>query len=113
MLLSLCFLLILTLHTILSLSGRMSGKTTDTTRRKVYVSPMNIYNEEPQTAKTARMSNQTSLEQRSTVEEVISFWTPGLLDMEANQRNHEYVRDYAKKHGLLANLQMHLYLGAA
>lgn len=82
-------------------------------RRKVYVSPMNIYNEEPQTAKTARMSNQTSLEQRSTVEEVISFWTPGLLNMEANQRNHEYVRDYAKKYGLLANLQMHLYLGAA
>jgi organic radical activating enzyme len=80
---------------------------------RIFVSPMNIYNEEPQTAKTARISNETSLEQRSTIEEVISFWTPGLLNQEQNQRNHEYVREYAKKNGLQVNLQMHLYLGAA
>jgi 7-carboxy-7-deazaguanine synthase len=80
--------------------------------KEIYISPMNIYNEEPQAAKVARNSNQTTLEQRSTVEEVISFWTPGLLNMEANQRNHEYARDFVMQHGLKLNLQMHLYIGA-
>jgi len=79
----------------------------------VFVSPMNIYNEEPQAAKTARNSNSTSLEQRSTVEEVISFWTPGLLNLKENQANHEWAADYALTHGLRLNLQMHLYVGKA
>lgn len=81
--------------------------------REIFISPMNIYNEEPQAAKVARNSNQTTLEQRSTVEEVISFWTPGLLNMEANQKNHEYAANYVMQHGLKLNLQMHLYTSKA
>jgi 7-carboxy-7-deazaguanine synthase len=79
----------------------------------VYISPMNIYNEEPQAAKTARNSNQTSMEQRSTVEEVISFWTPKLLNLEQNQANHEYAAKLCMLYGFKLNLQMHLYVGKA
>lgn len=81
--------------------------------KDIFISPMNIYNEEPQAAKTARNSNQTSLEQRSTIEEVISFWTPGLLNLEQNQKNHEYAANYCLQHGFRLNLQMHLYVGKA
>ena len=81
--------------------------------RDIYVSPMNIYNEEPQAAKTARNSNTTSIDQRSTVEEVISFWTPGLLNLEQNQANHEYAAKLCMEYGLKLNLQMHLYVGKA
>lgn len=81
--------------------------------REIYVSPMNIYNEEPQAAKTARNSNETTMEQRSTIEEVISFWTPGLLNLAENQANHEWAASYCMQHGLRLNLQMHLYAGKA
>lgn len=81
--------------------------------RVIYVSPMNIYNEEPQAAKTARNSNSTSLEQRSTVEEVISFWTPGLLNLEQNKANHEWAAQYCMQYGLRLSLQQHLYAGIA
>jgi len=47
------------------------------------------------------------------IDEVISFWEPGLLDLKANEANHAYAADYAMKHGLRVNLQMHLYLGKA
>ena len=76
----------------------------------VYVSPMNIYNEEPRRSKEARLEkNHMSIEERSDIDEVISFWTPGLLNMEENQANHEYAAKYALKNGLRLNLQMHLY----
>jgi organic radical activating enzyme len=81
------------------------------TGKPVYVSPMNMYNDEPQKAKELRAANQgeISIEQRSTVDEVISFWERGLLNMEENQKNHEYTAAYAMKHGLRLNLQVHLF----
>jgi len=80
----------------------------------VYVSPMNIYNEEPRRSKEIRMEkNYISIEERSEIDEVISFWTPGLLNQVENQKNHEYAAKYALKNGLRLNLQMHLYLGLA
>jgi len=79
----------------------------------IFVSPMNIYAREPQKAKIARTSNQTSIEDRSTIEEVISFWDPGLLDLKANQRNHEFTARYAVQNGLRFQLQTHLYAGMA
>lgn len=82
--------------------------------RQVFVSPMNIYNTFPQKIKIlhAEKGNIT-MEQRSTVDEVISFWEPGLLNLEANQRNHEYVARYCMQHGFRLNLQMHLYASLA
>ena len=83
------------------------------TGKEIYVSPMNIYNRAPKTAKVERNSNSTTVEDRSTVEEVISFWEPGLLDLESNQRNHEYTAAYAIANGLRFQLQTHLYASVA
>jgi hypothetical protein len=82
----------------------------DKTGNPVFVSPMNIYNEEPQKSKRLRAEkNQISLEERSTVDEVISWWTPGLLNMAENQRNHEYAARYAVSNGFVFNMQLHLF----
>lgn len=81
---------------------------------EIFVSPMNIYNEEPRRSKELRLEkNYISIEERSEVDEVISFWTPGLLNQQENQKNHEYAAKYALKHGLRLNLQMHLYASLA
>lgn len=82
------------------------------TGKPVFVSPMNIYLQEPQKAKNLRAQKQTgeiTIQERSTVDEVISFWEPGLLDMEKNRRNHEYTADYCMRHGFILNLQIHLF----
>lgn len=82
------------------------------TGKPVFVSPMNVYLQEPKKAKELRAAKQTteiSIEERSTVDETISFWEAGLLDMKKNQRNHEYAADYAMRHGFILNLQLHLF----
>ena len=81
----------------------------------VIVSPMNIYNGEPRKSKEMRNSgaNRIEIEERSTVDEVISFWEPGLLNMVDNQRNHEYTAQYCMKQGYVLNLQIHLYASLA
>ncbi len=80
------------------------------TGKEIYVSPMNIYKKEPQKAKEMRASNQEmTIEHRSTIDEVISFWEPDLLDLKSNQRNHEYTAEYAMKYGFILNLQIHLF----
>jgi 7-carboxy-7-deazaguanine synthase len=80
----------------------------------VFVSPMNIYNSEPMKSKQLRAStNQITLQERSTVDEIVSFWEPGLLDMAENQKNHEYAAKYCAQHGLILNLQIHLYASLA
>jgi organic radical activating enzyme len=80
----------------------------------VFVSPMNIYNSEPQKSKQLRAStNQITLQERSTVDEIVSFWEPGLLNMAENQKNHEYAAAYCAQHGLIMNLQIHLYTSLA
>jgi organic radical activating enzyme len=82
------------------------------TGKPVFVSPMNIYLQEPKKAKELRAAKQgteITIAERSLVDETISFWEPGLLDMAANQRNHEFTADYAMRHGFILNLQIHLF----
>jgi 7-carboxy-7-deazaguanine synthase len=82
------------------------------TGKSVFVSPMNIYLREPQRARELRAQKQLSeisISERSAVDETISFWEQGLLDMPRNQRNHEYTAEYAMKNGFILNLQIHLY----
>jgi organic radical activating enzyme len=84
--------------------------------KPVFISPMNVYNSVPHKAKLLRAERQgdsITLEERSTVDEVISFWEPGLLNMEANQRNHEHAAKYALTHGFIFNIQMHLLASMA
>lgn len=82
--------------------------------KEIYVSPMNVYNSFPQRIKLLRAEKgQITMEERSTVDEVISFWEPGLLNLEANQRNHEYTGQYCVENGLRLNLQQHLYASLA
>lgn len=86
----------------------------DRTSKPIYCSPMNVYNSFPQRIKLLRAEKgQITMEERSTVDEVISFWEPGLLNLEANQRNHEYTGQYCIEHGLRLNLQQHLYASLA
>lgn len=82
----------------------------------IFISPMNIYNNLPQKAKELRAvkdQNDITIEERSTTDEVISFWEPGLLDMVQNKRNHEYAAKYCVKNGLTFNLQTHLFASLA
>lgn len=86
------------------------------TNKPVFVSPMNVYNSIPAKAKAIRLVAKEALlnpdfNMRSTIDEVVSFWEPGLLDTTQNQRNHEYTAGYCLKHNLRLNLQMHLYAG--
>lgn len=82
----------------------------DKTKKEIFVSPMNIYLKEPEKAKRLRAEKkEITIEERSTIDEVISFWEPGLLDMEKNRRNHEYTALLAMKYGCTLNLQIHLF----
>lgn len=84
------------------------------TGRPVFISPMNMYNSEPLKAKELRnQKNRLEIDERSTVDEIISFWEPGLLNMEKNQENHEYAAKYCVTHGFILNLQIHLYASLA
>ena len=86
----------------------------DRTGKQIYCSPMNVYNSFPQRIKLLRAEKgQITMEERSTVDEVISFWEPGLLNLEANQHNHEYTGQYCVENGLRLNLQQHLYASLA
>ncbi|KTD57677.1 7-carboxy-7-deazaguanine synthase QueE [Legionella shakespearei] len=80
------------------------------TGKPVFVSPMNIYKKEPQRVKRIRDEGRDlTLEERSDINEVVSFWEPELLDLKKNQRNHEYAAEYCMKHGFTLNLQIHLF----
>jgi organic radical activating enzyme len=82
--------------------------------KEIYCSPMNVYNSFPQKIKLLRAEKGTiTMAERSTVDEVISFWEPDLLDLKANQANHEYTGRYCVEYGLKLNLQMHLYASLA
>jgi organic radical activating enzyme len=84
------------------------------TGKEIYCSPMNVYNSFQQKIKLLRAEKgNITMAERSTVDEVISFWEPGLLDLKANQANHEYAAHYCIEHGFKLNLQMHLYASLA
>ena len=86
----------------------------DTTGKEIYVSPMNIYNSLPQTIKLLHNeSGKITLEQRSTVDEVVDFWAPGVLNLKENEINHKYTAQYCIANGLRLNLQQHIYAGLA
>jgi len=80
------------------------------TNKQVFVSPMNIYKKEPHRAKVIRDEGRDlTMAERSEINEVVSFWEPDLLDVEKNQRNHEYAAEYCMKSGFILNLQIHLF----
>jgi organic radical activating enzyme len=87
--------------------------------RDVYVSPMNVYNKLPEKAKVLREARRAAdglaptLEERSTEDEVVSFWEKGLFNLEQNQKNHEYAARYCLEHGLRFNMQTHLFASLA
>ena len=84
------------------------------TGKEIYCSPMNVYNDFPQKIKLLRAEKgQITMAERSTVDEVISFWEPGLLNLAENQANHEFTGKYCLDHGFRLNLQQHLYVGMA
>lgn len=77
----------------------------------VYVSPMAEYMRPPEEARALYGQRMLpDMRQRSAAERV-SFWEPGMLDMEKCRRNYEYAAGYALKHGLRLSLQMHLFAG--
>ncbi len=82
--------------------------------KDIYISPMNIYNDVPKDAKMLRSeAGASSIQKRSTLDEVVSFWEPGLLNMSQNQKNHEYAAKYCLEHNFILSLQTHLYAGIA
>ena len=84
------------------------------TGKQIFVSPMNIYLSEPKKSKQLRAAkNDITIDDRSMTDEKISFWEEGLLDMKANQLNHEYTAQYCLDHGFIFNMQLHLFASMA
>lgn len=84
------------------------------TGKNVFISPMNVYNTFPQKIKLLRAEKgQITMEERSTVDEIIDFFEPGLLDMKKVEQNHKYAAKYCIENGFRLSLQMHLYTGLA
>lgn len=82
--------------------------------KEIYVSPMNVYNTFPQKIKLLRAEKgNITMAERSTVDEKVHFFEPGLLDMEKVAKNHEYVGKYCIENGLRMNMQMHLFANLA
>ena len=77
---------------------------------------MNIYLDLPKKAKELRANKDQkdiTIEERSTTDEIISWWEPNLLDMEQNRRNHEYSAQYCIRNGFTFNIQQHLFASVA
>ena len=84
------------------------------TGKEIYCSPMNVYNDFPQKIKLLRAEKgNITMSERSTVDEKINFFEPGLLNMKAVAANHEWVGRYCMDHGLKMNMQMHLFANLA
>ena len=84
------------------------------TGKEIYCSPMNVYNDFPQKIKLLRAEKgQITMAERSTVDEKINFFEPGLINMEAAQQNHEHTGKYCLDHGFRLNMQQHLFCNMA
>lgn len=85
--------------------------------KQVFVSPRNVYNSVPKKMKLemnhASEHADRTLEERSTEDEVVSFWEPGVLNMQVNQRNHEHAAKYAIANGFRFQVQTHLLASLA
>lgn len=80
------------------------------TGNEIYVSPMNIYQREPQKMRELKEAKGCgNIKERSTIDETISFWEEGLLNRAANQANHEFAAFLCMRYGLKLSLQTHLY----
>jgi 7-carboxy-7-deazaguanine synthase len=79
------------------------------TRKPIYLSPMAEYLRHPVKAKPGS----ADFAERSEVNERISFWESGLLDMAKAQANHEWAGAYALRHGLTMGMQLHLFASMA
>ena len=79
----------------------------------VFISPMNVYLQEPKGQKIMLMSEDIDLKTRSSDLEVVSFWQPGMLDLQQCQLNHEHAGQLCMQNGFNLNLQMHLYASLA
>lgn len=89
-------------------------KWKEETDRDVFVSPMNIYQTLPKKSKELRAKKEEfDIEKRSSADEIVSFWEKGLLNMDENQKNHEYTAKYCVSHGFILNLQVHLFASLA
>jgi 7-carboxy-7-deazaguanine synthase len=73
--------------------------------RPIYLSPMNCYARQP------RLPSPDDSAAVRAERERISFWEPGLLDMEKNRQNHEYTAALAMGLGCYLSIQQHLYAG--
>jgi hypothetical protein len=76
----------------------------DYTGGSIYVSPITEYSRYPDRAYMV----EGSLGERSMAEKV-SFWQPGLLDMDKMRRNHEHAARYCMEHGTYLTMQMQLF----
>lgn len=85
------------------------AKTLAKKGRPIYISPMNVYKKLPAKAVALEFNGKASLSQRSTVDEVVSFWDDDLLDRVANRANHEYAARLCVENAYVFNLQGHLY----
>lgn len=82
--------------------------------KEIFCSPMNIYNSFPQKIKVLRAEKGSiTMAERSTVDEVIDFFEPDLLNMVEVEANHKHTAKYCMDNGCRLNLQMHLYAGLA
>ncbi len=70
--------------------------------RQMFITPMNMYLRKPTPPAGDTMLQRTEGER-------ISFWEAGLLDQEANRKNHEYAALIAMRYNATLSLQMHLY----
>ena len=82
--------------------------------KEIFCSPMNVYNTFPQKIKLLRAEKGSiTMAERSTVDEKVSFWEKGLLNLKDNQNNHEYTGKFCADNGLRFNMQMHLFCSLA
>ena len=79
----------------------------DITGGPVYVSPMNEYTHYPDQSLERAGGD---LKARTKGERV-SFWEPGLLDLEKVRRNHEHAAAYCLRTGAFLTMQMQLFAG--
>lgn len=79
------------------------------TGRAIYVSPMAEYRHAPGQTQALYDARRTPTMGERTAAEKVSFWEPGLLDMDKCRRNYEYAAGYAVDRGLRLSIQMHLF----